>query len=146
METNATRQAMYDQIVSQPVLVREVCDRAEPLVKQILEACRTDRWRSIYTAGCGDSYYAGLACEMAFAQFCRLPVKALSSMAFARYEAAVLPEGAVVFGISNSGGVARSIEAMGNAAITSAVAGHVNVRVEIVGRIRPSDLHLFFFI
>jgi glucosamine--fructose-6-phosphate aminotransferase (isomerizing) len=103
---------MYDQIVSQPALVREVCDRAEPLINRILEACRTDRWRSIYTAGCGDSYYAGLACEMAFAQFCRLPVKALSSMSFARYEAAVLPEGAVVFGISNSGGVARSIEAM----------------------------------
>ncbi len=112
METNATRQAMYNQIVSQPALLREVCERAEPLVRQVLDSCRTDRWRSIYTAGCGDSYYAGLACEMAFAQFCRLPVKALPSMAFARYEAAMLPEGAVVFGISNSGGVARSIEAV----------------------------------
>ncbi len=112
METNATRQAMYDQIVSQPALVREVVERAEPLIKQVFDTCRTDRWRSIYTAGCGDSYYAGLACEMAFAQFCRLPVKALPSMSFARYETAVLPEGAVVFGISNSGRVARSIEAV----------------------------------
>ncbi len=112
MEANATRRAMYDQIVSRPALLREVCERAEPQVKQVLEANRTDRWRSIYTAGCGDSYYAGLACEMAFAQFCRLSVKALPSMAFGRYEAAVLPEGAVVFGISNSGGVARSIEAV----------------------------------
>ncbi len=112
MEANATRQGMYDQITSQPALLREVCERAEPLVKQVLEACQTDRWRRIYTAGCGDSYYAGLACEMAFAQFCRLPVKALPAMSFARYEAAMLPEGAVVFGISNSGGVARSIEAV----------------------------------
>lgn len=112
MEANATRQAMYDQIMSQPELLREVCDRAEPLVRQALDACRTDQWHRIYTAGCGDSYYAGLACEMAFAQFCRLPVKALPSMSFARYEAAMLPEGAVVFGISNSGGVARSIEAV----------------------------------
>ncbi len=112
MEANATRRAMYDQIVSQPALLREVCERAELLVQQVLEASQTDRWRSIYTAGCGDSYYAGLACEMAFGQFCRLPVKALPSMAFGRYEAAALPEGAVVFGISNSGGVARSIEAV----------------------------------
>lgn len=124
METSATRQAMYDQIVSQPALLHEVCDRAEPLVRQVLAACRTDRWRCIYTAGCGDSYYAGLACEMAFAQFCRLPVKALPSMSFARYEAAVLPEGAVVFGISNSGAVARSIEAvaMANAAGADTIA------------------------
>ena len=112
METSATRQAMYDQIVSQPALLREVCDRAEPIIKQALAACQTDRWRRIYTAGCGDSYYAGLACEMAFAQFCRLPVKALPSMSFARYEAASLLEDAVVFGISNSGAVARSIEAV----------------------------------
>ncbi|ETX01723.1 MAG: hypothetical protein ETSY1_06150 [Candidatus Entotheonella factor] len=112
MEANATRQAMYDQIVSQPALLREVCDRAEPLVRQVLDACQTDRWGHIYTAGCGDSYYAGLACEMAFAQFCRLPVKALPAMSFARYEAARLPEGAMVFGISNSGRVARSIEAV----------------------------------
>jgi glucosamine--fructose-6-phosphate aminotransferase (isomerizing) len=124
METNATRQSMYDQIVSQPALLREVCDRAEPLLRQVLDECQTDRWRSIYTAGCGDSYYAGLACEMAFAQFCRLPVKALPSMSFARYEADRLPEDAVVFGISNSGRVARSIEAvaMANAAGADTIA------------------------
>jgi glutamine---fructose-6-phosphate transaminase (isomerizing) len=133
METNMTRQPMYDQIVSQPALLREVCERAEPLVKQALEACRADRWRSIYLAGCGDSYYAGLACEMAFAQFCRLPVKALPSMSFARYEAAMLPEGAVLFGISNSGGVARSIEAVAMAkaagADTIAITGRPESRI-----------------
>ena len=127
METNAARRAMYDQIISQPALLRDVCERAEPLVRQVFDACPTDRWRHIYTAGCGDSYYAGLACEMAFAQFCRLPVKALPAMSFARYEAARLPEDAVVFGISNSGAVARSIEAMAMAkaagAVTIAVTG-----------------------
>ncbi len=118
MAANTTRRAMYDQIISQPALLRDVCERAEPIVVQALASFDTDRWRSIYTAGCGDSYYAGLACEMAFAQFCRLPAKALPSMSFARYEAAILPEGAAVLGISNSGGVARSIEAvaMANAA------------------------------
>ncbi len=124
MTTNTTRRAMYDQIISQPVLLRDVCNRAEPIVKQTLASFDTSRWRSLYTAGCGDSYYAGLACEMAFAQFCRLPAKALPSMSFSRYEAAMLPEGAAVFGISNSGGVARSIEAvaMANAAGADTIA------------------------
>src|SRR6266567_4587406 len=71
------------------------------------------RWQAVYTAGCGDSFYAGLACEMAFARFCRLPVKALPAMQFARYEADRLPPHAVLFGISNSGQVSRSIEAVG---------------------------------
>ena len=70
------------------------------------------RWRVVYTAGCGDSFYAGLACEMAFARFCRLPVKAVAAMPFARYEAATAVTPSGLFGISNSGEVARSIEAV----------------------------------
>ena len=50
---------------------------------------------------------------MAFARFCQLPVKALSAMQFARYEVDRLPQHAVLFGISNSGHVSRSIEAVG---------------------------------
>ncbi len=106
------RQAMYDQIISQPALLLEVCDRAEPLVQQTLARFPVQGWQAVYTAGCGDSFYAGLACELAFARFARLPVKALPAMSFARYEVANFPEQAVVFGISNSGAVARSIEAV----------------------------------
>jgi len=107
------RQMMYAQILSQPALLLEVFDATERLVQEAFAHFQPQRWQAIYTAGCGDSFYAGLACEMAFARFCRLPVKALSAMQFARYEADRLPQHAVLFGISNSGQVSRSIEAVG---------------------------------
>ena len=97
------RQMMYAQIISQPALLLEVFDATERAVQDAFAAFQPQRWQAIYTAGCGDSFYAGLACEMAFARFCRLPVKALSAMQFARYEVDRLPQHAVLFGISNSG-------------------------------------------
>ena len=105
------RRMMYAQIVSQPALLLEVFDATERAEQDAFSHFQPQRWQAIYTAGCGDSFYAGLACEMAFARFCRLPVKALSAMQFARYEADRLPHHAVLFGISNSGQVSRSIEA-----------------------------------
>ena len=107
------RHMMYAQIVSQPALLLEVFDATERAVQDAFTRFQPQRWQAIYTAGCGDSFYAGLACEMAFARFCRLPVKALPAMQFARYEADRLPPHAVLFGISNSGQVSRSIEAVG---------------------------------
>jgi glucosamine--fructose-6-phosphate aminotransferase (isomerizing) len=122
------RQMMYAQIVSQPALLLEVFDTTERAVQDAFTRFQPQRWQAIYTAGCGDSYYAGLACEMAFAHFCRLPVKALPAMQFARYEADRLPPEAVLFGISNSGQVSRSIEAVGLARVagidTIAVTGN----------------------
>ena len=107
------RHMMYAQIVSQPALLLEVFDATEQAIQDAFTRFQPQRWQAVYTAGCGDSFYAGLACEMAFAHFCRLPVKALSAMQFARYEADRLPQHAVLFGISNSGQVSRSIEAVG---------------------------------
>ncbi len=108
----SARRAMYEQIMSQPALLREVCDQAEPVVQRGLDQFPADQWQAVYTAGCGDSFYAGLACEMAFARFAQIPIKALPAMAFSRYEVSNLPPRSVVFGISNSGGVSRSIEAV----------------------------------
>jgi glutamine---fructose-6-phosphate transaminase (isomerizing) len=108
----SSQQMMYSQIVSQPALLEEVFDRAEQRVRDVLSHFQGQQWRAIYTAGCGDSFYAGLACEMAFTRFCRLPVKALPAMHFARYEVDNVLAPAVLFGISNSGGVSRTIEAV----------------------------------
>ena len=80
------RHMMYAQIVSQPALLLEVFDATEQAVQDAFTRFQPQRWQAVYTAGCGDSFYAGLACEMAFARFCRLPVKALPAMQFARYE------------------------------------------------------------
>ena len=103
---------MREQITSQPALLRDIVEPTARRVEDAFRELQPQRWRVIYTAGCGDSFYAGLACEMAFAQFCRLPVKALAAMPFARYEAAAASTPSGLFGISNSGEVARSIEAV----------------------------------
>src|SRR5437870_11847391 len=107
------RHMMYAQIVSQPALLLEVFDATERAIQDAFTRFQPQRWQAVYTAGSGDSFYAGLACEMAFGRFCRLPVKALPAMQFARYEVDRLPPHAVLFGISNSGQVSRSIEAVG---------------------------------
>jgi glucosamine--fructose-6-phosphate aminotransferase (isomerizing) len=126
--TTPSRQMMYAQISSQPALLLETFERAEQCIRDTLAQFPVQSWRAIYTAGCGDSFYAGLACEMAFARFCRMPVKALPSMQFSRYEVDNLVTPAVVFGISNSGQVARSVEAVAMArdagADTIAVTGN----------------------
>ena len=109
---SSPRAAMRDQILSQPALLRDIVGPAAQQVADALCDVKPQHWQAIYTAGCGDSFYAGLACEMAFARFCRLPVKALAAMPFARYEADQTPTPAGLFGISNSGQVARSIEAV----------------------------------
>ena len=72
----------------------------------VLSRFQGEQWRGHLQRRvmCGDSFYAGLACEMAFARFCRLPVKALPAMHFARYEVDNVLTPAVLFGISNSGG------------------------------------------
>ncbi len=126
---SSPRTVMRDQIMSQPALLRDIVEPAAQKVADALCDVKPQHWQAIYTAGCGDSFYAGLACEMAFARFCRLPVKALAAMPFARYEADQAPTSAGLFGISNSGQVARSIEAVALARAagldTVAVTGNV---------------------
>ena len=111
-EVPSVRGVMREQIASQPALLRDIVEPAARRVEEALRDVQPERWRLVYTAGCGDSFYAGLACEMAFGQFCRMPVKAMAAMPFSRYEAAVAATPSGLFGISNSGQVARSIEAV----------------------------------
>lgn len=130
---SSDRAAMRNQIMSQPALLRDMVEPATQSVAAALRDVEPQRWQAIYTAGCGDSYYAGLACEMAFARFCRLPVKALAAMQFARYETRQAPTPGGLFGISNSGEVARSIEAVALARAagldTVAVTGREDSRI-----------------
>ena len=69
----------------------------------------------VYLVGCGDSYHAGLCSEMFFRQVTGLDCRALTSMAFSRYESGFLanrPEKALVIALSSSGNVSRTIEAL----------------------------------
>ncbi len=68
--------------------------------------------RRIHLIGCGDSYFAALAAELAFESLARIPTEAQNAMTFSRYAADLAPLDAEtwVIGISVSGGVSRTIE------------------------------------
>lgn len=70
--------------------------------------------RRLHLIGCGDSYFAALATELAFESLARIPTEAQNAMTFSRYAAEFAPLDADtwVIGISVSGGVSRTIEGL----------------------------------
>jgi glucosamine--fructose-6-phosphate aminotransferase (isomerizing) len=69
----------------------------------------------IFLVGCGDSWYCGLATRLAFEAWAGVPTEALQALEFSRYYAAHAPADSLVVAISNSGRVARTVEAVGRA-------------------------------
>jgi glucosamine--fructose-6-phosphate aminotransferase (isomerizing) len=66
---------------------------------------------AVYLVGCGDSHYCGLAAEHAFEAWSGIPTRALSSLEFSRYAVERAPAGSLAVCVSNSGRVARTVEA-----------------------------------
>src|SRR5919197_1932539 len=104
------RRPMYDEVFRRPTFIRERLDELDNLVRATLprEACR--RWTRVLLTGCGDSYYAGLACELAFETWTGLPVDVQPSLQGGRYAIPAIAPPAVVFSVSHSGRVSRTIE------------------------------------
>ena len=84
----------------------------------------------IILSGCGDSFFAAQAAEYAFNMYAGLPINAVEALEFSRYQADFISASTLFFGISNSGKVARTVEAVINArfsgAKTIAVTGNTN--------------------
>jgi glucosamine--fructose-6-phosphate aminotransferase (isomerizing) len=101
---------MYDEVLKRPAFIRENLDALDELVRTTLppEACQ--QWTHVLLTGCGDSFYAGLACELAFERWTGLPVDVQPSLLGARYTIPSMTPPAVVFSISHSGRVSRTIE------------------------------------
>lgn len=106
-----TRTPMREQLKQVPALIRDKLQGLDDLVKERLEASQVLHWQRIFTAGCGDSFYVGLAAELVLERWAGLPVEPFPSMQFARYALPQAPAGSALFAISNSGRVARTIEA-----------------------------------
>jgi glucosamine--fructose-6-phosphate aminotransferase (isomerizing) len=104
------RRPMYDEILQRPAFIRENLAVLDDLVRATLpqDACR--RWARVLLTGCGDSYYAGLASELAFETWTGLPVDAQPSLQGGRYAIPAMTPPAVVFSVSHSGRVSRTIE------------------------------------
>lgn len=65
----------------------------------------------LYITGCGDSFFAGIACREFILKYAKIHVEAFQALEFSRYICpAEVDERAVVLSISSSGRVARTIE------------------------------------
>lgn len=113
---------------AQARVVQEVIARLEPQIEQVITPELATRIQKIYFTGCGDSHYAGVAARLAFDKYTGVQTEPLESLEFSRYVVGYMPENSLLFGISNSGQVARSIEtvvvARQRKAYTIAVTGY----------------------
>jgi glutamine---fructose-6-phosphate transaminase (isomerizing) len=108
--------SMLAQIHSLPGLITEVTYSLDQEIRSKVGKDLTQRLERIYITGCGDSHHAALGGELAFEALTGLPTQALTALQFSRYNAPYLPQGApqsnLVVGISVSGEVSRTLEAL----------------------------------
>ncbi len=115
-----------EQIFSLPDLLRESAERVSKSSARLVEIIDVDDISQIVLTGCGDSHHAAIAARLSFQQFACLPCYALTAMELARYQAGqlrLLKSGrTLVIGISASGQVSRTIEALELAKVAGATA------------------------
>lgn len=108
--------SMVSQVESIPQMLRETFQILDETVKDQLSPELILSLKQIYITGCGDSHHAGLTTQYAFEKFSGLPTHAVTALEFARYRAGFLSSWALktdlVIGISVSGSVARTFEAL----------------------------------
>jgi glutamine---fructose-6-phosphate transaminase (isomerizing) len=108
--------AMLEQIYSLPALMKESVQPFDHAIRETLDHELCLSMKRIYVTGCGDSHHAAVGTELAFEVLTGLPVRALTALQYARYGAKLMPRSGpktnVVFGISVSGEVSRTLEAL----------------------------------
>ncbi len=126
------RSPMHQQIDTLPALIRDIVKPFDAAARSALDFETCTSVKRIYIVGCGDSHHAPVGAELAFHQLTGVPTQALSSLPFSRYTAGYLPATGprtnLVIGVSVSGMVSRTIEALDMArqagAVTVALTGN----------------------
>ena len=114
--TQYSDNSMIAQVQSLPELIRSEFDALDGRVRQLMNH---DEWLSVkrvIITGCGDSHMAGVAAELAFEQIAGIPtepMRAMDARYAAPYKLSHFPRNPLVFGISVSGTVSRTREAVG---------------------------------
>jgi glucosamine--fructose-6-phosphate aminotransferase (isomerizing) len=130
-------QVMLSQVEDLPHLTRTQVEPIDQEVRRALSALAPASPRRVVTTGNGDSYYAALACEMAFARLGGMANEAVSAHRFLEYAVESDPAGdpsrVLVAGVSASGGtehVARLLAtAREQGMLTAAITGARGSRV-----------------
>jgi len=132
MEATMTAATMIAQVESLPELIRGEFDRLDASARRLLNHNECLSVKRIVIAGCGDSHMAGVAAELSFEQLAGIATEPLTAMQAGRYGAPyfekMFPRNPLVLGISVSGTVARTREALALArkegALTVAITGN----------------------
>lgn len=107
---------MIAQVESLPDLIKGQLEVFDNRIRNTFTHDEILSTKKLYITGCGDSYFAGLAAKLALKKWLGLPVDVESSLPAGRfelpYESRHFPNNPLVFGISVSGGVSRTIEAI----------------------------------
>lgn len=103
---------MLAQIHSLPQLISDIVGPFDDAIRSSfdLELARTVQ--RLFVTGCGDSHHAALATEWAFEALAGIPCEPMTALQFSRYAVQFVPPGSAVIGISVSGGVSRTAEAL----------------------------------
>jgi glucosamine--fructose-6-phosphate aminotransferase (isomerizing) len=143
--------SMLAQVHDLPHLLRTVFDTCVHRVESLdTGLCRSVE--RLYVTGCGDSHHAALSTELAFESLAGVPTEPMTAMQLGRYAASCLPElgraSSLAIGISVSGSVARTAEALGAMRAagvpTLALTGHPENRLaKAAGRTLLVDLPAF---
>ncbi|HMO57899.1 MAG TPA: SIS domain-containing protein [Roseiflexaceae bacterium] len=123
---------MIAQVESLPDLIRSEFDALDVRVRRMLDHNEYLSVKRVVLTGCGDSYMAGVASELSFEEVAGVPTEALAAMQVGRYAAPyfdhMFPRNPLVVGVSVSGTVARTREALvmarKNGALTVAATGN----------------------
>ncbi len=114
--TEYSDNSMIAQVQSLPEMIRTEFDALDERVRTLMNH---EEWLSVkrvIITGCGDSHMAGIAAELAFEQLAGIPAEPMRAMKgryAAPYKQSHYPRNPLVFGISASGSVSRTREAVG---------------------------------
>jgi glutamine---fructose-6-phosphate transaminase (isomerizing) len=103
---------MLTQIHSLPQLIRDIVTPFDESIRTSFDTELARTVQRLFIIGCGDSHHAALAAEWAFEALAGLPCEPMTALQFSRYAVQFVPPASAVIGISVSGGVSRTAEAL----------------------------------
>jgi len=110
---------MLAEIQAQPAHLTAMFEGMDIMIREALTPKQILSLHRVFLTGCGDSHHVPLSAELAFETLAGLPCEPMTAMQMARYAADSIPtpfpDDPLVVGISVSGSVARTAEAVAQA-------------------------------
>jgi glucosamine--fructose-6-phosphate aminotransferase (isomerizing) len=108
------------EVAAQPEVVSRVLDEHGPAVRELAAALVKRDTREIVLLGSGDSWFAGLACRLAFETYAGLPAEAIQAYEYAAYGRPAIDQRTAVIVTSSSGRPTTTWDALDRALATPA--------------------------